>query len=58
MKFKLFYGWYIVAGGLLLLIYNASVFAYGWSAFVNPIVSTFGWTMVQLSLASSLRGME
>jgi MFS family permease len=58
MKFKLFYGWYIVAGGLLLNFFNATVFSYGWSAFVNPIVATFGWTMVQLSLASSLRGME
>lgn len=58
MKFKLFYGWYIVAGGLLLNFFNATVFAYGWSAFVNPIIATFGWTMVQLSLASSLRGIE
>ena len=58
MKIKFFYGWYIVIAGLLLNIYNASLFAYGWSAFVNPIVATFGWTMVQLSLASSLRGVE
>jgi MFS family permease len=58
MKIKLFYGWYIVAAGLVMNFYNASLFAYGWSAFVNPIVSTFGWTMVQLSLASSLRGLE
>ncbi len=58
MKFKLFYGWYIVAAGMILLFYNASLFSYGWSAFVNPIVSTFGWTMLQLSLASSLRGLE
>jgi MFS family permease len=58
MKPKFFYGWYIVVGGLLLNFYNAAVFGYGWSAFVNPILATFGWTMVQLSLASSLRGME
>jgi MFS family permease len=58
MKPKIFFGWYIVAAGLVLNIYNASLFAYGWSAFINPIVSTFGWTMVQLSLASSLRGVE
>jgi len=58
MKLKLFYGWYIVAGGLLLNFFNAAMFSYGWSGFVNPIVATFGWTMVQLSLASSLRGME
>jgi MFS family permease len=58
MKPKFFYGWYIVAAGMILLFYNAALFSYGWSAFVNPIVSTFGWTMVQLSLASSLRGLE
>jgi MFS family permease len=58
MKSKFFYGWYIVIAGLVLNIYNASLFAYGWSGFVNPIVSTFGWTMVQLSLAASLRGVE
>ena len=58
MKIKIFYGWYIVAAGLIMNFYNASLFAYGWSGFVNPIVSTFGWTMVQLSLASSLRGLE
>jgi OFA family oxalate/formate antiporter-like MFS transporter len=43
---------------MILLFFNAALFSYGWSAFVNPIVSTFGWTMVQLSLASSLRGLE
>ncbi len=58
MKFKLFYGWYIVAAGLLLAAYNASIFAYGWTAFVNPIAATFGWSMTQMSLASSLRGIE
>ena len=58
MKPKVFYGWYIVVAGLVLNIYNAALFSYGWSAFVNPILTTFGWTMVQLSLASSLRGLE
>lgn len=58
MKIKLFYGWYIVAAGLLLNFYNGALFAYGWSAFINPILATFGWTMVQLSLAQSLRGVE
>ncbi len=58
MKIKLFYGWYIVIGAMVLNFYFAALFAYGWSAFVNPILATFGWTMVQLSLATSLKGME
>src|SRR3989304_1444410 len=58
MKKKLFYGWYIVGAGLVITAINAVFFAYGWTAFLDPIVTTFGWTMVQLSLASSLRGIE
>ena len=58
MKPKFFYGWYIVAGAMVLNFYFGALFAYGWSAFVNPILATFGWTMVQLSFASSLKGME
>lgn len=58
MKFKIFYGWYIVIAGLVLLTYNGLIFGYGWTAFVNPIVATFGWSMAQLSLASSLRSLE
>jgi MFS family permease len=37
---------------------GSSIFTYGWSSFVNPIIATFGWTMTQLSLANSLRGLE
>jgi MFS family permease len=44
--------------GLLLNIYNGALLFYGWSGFINPILATFGWTMVQLSLAGSLRGLE
>lgn len=58
MKVKLFYGWYIVIAGLVLATYNSCIFVYGWTAFVNPIVATFGWSMTQLSLASSLRSLE
>jgi sugar phosphate permease len=58
MKPKLFYGWYIVIAGLVMTFVGSSIFTYGWSAFVNPIVATFGWTMIQLSLANSLRGLE
>ncbi len=58
MKIRLFYGWYIVLAGLVLNAYSSAIFGYGWTAFVNPIVTTFGWTMTQISLASSLRTLE
>lgn len=58
MRIKIFYGWYIVLAGLLLSTYYSAVFTYGWTSFVTPILSTFGWSMTQLSLASTLRGVE
>ncbi len=58
MKTKLFYGWYIVIASLLLAAYHSAIFTYGWTAFVNPIIATFGWSLAQLSLASSLRTLE
>jgi MFS family permease len=58
MKIKLFYGWYIVAAGLLLTAYHCAIFIYGFTAFVNPIITTFGWSYAQVSLAMSLRGLE
>jgi sugar phosphate permease len=58
MKLNIFYGWYIVAAGLILTAYNSAIFIYGWTAFVDPIIITFGWSVAQVSLASSLRGLE
>jgi MFS family permease len=58
MKPRLFYGWYIVIAGLVLSAYYSSMFIYGWTAFVNPIIVTFGWSMAQISLASSMSGLE
>jgi len=58
VKIRLFYGWYIVAAGLVLTAWNSALFMYGFTAFVNPIVATFGWSLTQISLASSLRGLE
>lgn len=55
---KLFYGWYIVAASVVLVAFNSMVYIYGWTAFVDPIIGTFGWSVAQISLASSLRGVE
>lgn len=54
----MFYGWYIVAAGVLLMAYNSSISIYGFTAFIDPIAATFGWSYAQISLATSLRGIE
>jgi len=35
--------------------YNSLLFIYGFSTFVNPIISTFGWSYAQVSLARTVR---
>ncbi len=54
----IFYGWYIVAASLLITLYTGGVAHFGFTAVIDPIVATFGWSYAQVSLASSLRGLE
>ena len=54
----IFFGWYIVAASVLLTGYHSAIFVYGLTAFLTPIATTAGWTYAQISLASSLRGLE
>jgi len=54
----LFYGWYILASGVLLMTLNGGAVIYGFTAFINPIAATFGWNYAQISLAASIRGVE
>ncbi len=53
-----FYGWLIIAAGFLLSIFNSGAIIYGFTAFIDPIVATYGWTYAEVSLALSLRGLE
>ncbi|MBF0278625.1 MAG: MFS transporter [SAR324 cluster bacterium] len=54
----MFYGWYIVASCCLISCYATGVVGLGFTAFVDPISKEFGWSYTQISLASSLRGLE
>jgi MFS family permease len=54
----MFWGWYIVAATVTLMAYNSGMFVYGFTAFINPIAATFGWSYTQITLATSLRGLE
>jgi len=53
-----FYGWYIVVAGLVITACIGGLSSYGFTALVNPIVDTFGWSYAQISLAMTLRGLE
>jgi len=55
---NIFYGWYIVAAALLLTTFSSMMFVYGFTAFMDPIATTFAWSIAQVSFASSIRGLE
>ncbi len=54
----IFYGWYIVGACVVITLYTGGVIHFGFTAVFDPIVEEFGWTYAQVSLASSLRGLE
>ncbi|MFH1651986.1 MAG: MFS transporter [Chloroflexota bacterium] len=55
---EIFYGWYIVAAGAVINACVGGLIYYGFTALVNPIANTFGWSYAQISLAMTLRGLE
>lgn len=57
-KGKVFYGWWIVLSSATIGLYTAGAFFFGFTVFVNPIVTEFGWTYLAVSLAASLRSVE
>ena len=55
---KIFYGWWVVSACFLIAIYTGGVVFYGFTSVFEPIANEFGWSYAQVSLASSLRGLE
>lgn len=55
---KVFYGWFVVAACLLIMLYTSGVVNFGFTAVFEPIAEEFGWGYAQISLAASLRGLE
>jgi MFS transporter, OFA family, oxalate/formate antiporter len=55
---RIFYGWWIVLACFLISLYVSSIIFFGFTAFFEPIVKEFGWSYTQVSLATSLRGLE
>jgi hypothetical protein len=58
MKPRLFYGWYMVIAGMIMMALNSSIVSYGWTAFIGPIIQTFGWSISGISLPSAMRTLE
>lgn len=54
----IFYGWWIAGAAFLVALYMGAVVLYGFTAFFEPIAIDLGWSYAQVSLASSLRGIE
>jgi len=54
----MFYGWYIVAASAFIGVFIGGTTMRGFTALVDPMVATFGWSYAQISLAMTLRGVE
>ena len=54
----IYYGWWIVLASFAVAFYVAGTIFYGFTAFIEPLASEFGWSYTQISLAASLRGLE
>jgi MFS family permease len=54
----MFYGWWIVIASFFIGLLVSGIIFYGFTAFFEPILREFNWTYTEVSLASSIRGME
>ncbi|MEK7354087.1 MAG: MFS transporter, partial [Chloroflexota bacterium] len=55
---KIFYGWYLVAASMGIILYTGGIAHFGFTAVFESIADDFGWSYAQISLAASLRGFE
>jgi len=55
---RVFYGWWVVGACFFIALYTGGVIFYGFTVIFEPLVSEFGWSYTQISLAASLRGLE
>lgn len=55
---KVFYGNYIVAAAVTIILYTGGIVHFGFTAVFEPLTEEFGWSYAKVSLASSLRGFE
>lgn len=55
---RIFYGWYIVAAGAVLNIFQSALLGQAYGSYVVLLREEFGWSKKLLSAASSLREAE
>ena len=55
---NIFYGWWIVAAGIVLCIFGYGGWYYSFGALFNPISTEFGWARATTSIAFSLSRLE
>ncbi len=53
-KMNFFYGWFVVAGGFVLLFLFAGAGFYSFSIFIKPLEDSFGWSRSAISFAMSI----
>ena len=57
-RYRVFYGWWVVGACSSAMLFTAGVIHFGFTAIFEPIAREFGWGYAQVSMASSLRGIE
>jgi MFS family permease len=57
-KTGIYYGWWLVVICFFIAAYVAGAVFFSFTAFVEPIVNEFSWSFTQISLASTVRGLE
>lgn len=58
MSKNIFYGWWVVIACFVINVYVGGMIFFGFTAFFQPIREELGWSYTQISLATSLRGLE
>lgn len=54
---KVFYGWWIVAATVVILLFGVSSGFYTVSVFLEPLQKSFGWTTTQISLGFTIAAL-
>ena len=56
-KSQIFYGWYIVGALFLIWTICHGLVILSFTAYIDPLTSTFGWNYTQITVAASLRSL-
>ena len=54
----IYFGWWIVLVSYFLTFYIAGTVYFSFTAFIEPIAQEFHWSFTQISLVSTIRGIE